>query len=337
MTIRKALTFRASSIGDCLMGKYLLDNIHAQFPDARLGIIVASRGAMIRDLLAASPWIEVIEANRSKPAALWKLWRDFHGSDIVVTQYAGKPGGKFSLSSKLAGRILAKRGGLIGFADASAWSGAVYDRLLNVEPSKAIADHERDALRAAGMPVSLPFPSLDYVRDDQVLKKFSLEKDAYLIVHLFSGSTTRGLDPEKKRDLIQALAKALPGVRLVLSGGGADHSEAKRVAEGTDAVVIAGEATLQELMNLIAESKGVVSLDTGAAHITAQLKKPLVVLCSCLGANWWLPEQYGTDAAITVLSNRSHCLQGHVHKKYPDCLNMIDVNTVVAHIATVMP
>src|SRR3989338_3419571 len=98
MKIEKALTFRASSIGDCLMGKYLLENIHAQFPNARLGIVVASRGAMIRDLFATYPWLEVIEANRRSPRSLFYLWRNFRNSDLVMTQYAGKLGGRFGLA-----------------------------------------------------------------------------------------------------------------------------------------------------------------------------------------------------------------------------------------------
>ena len=111
MEIKKALTFRASSIGDCLMGKYLLENIHVQFPSARLGIVVGSRGAMLRDLFAAYPWLEIIEANRRSPSALFSLLKNFYGSDLVITQYAGKPCGRFSFRSKLFARVLAKRGG----------------------------------------------------------------------------------------------------------------------------------------------------------------------------------------------------------------------------------
>jgi FkbM family methyltransferase len=89
--IYKALTFRASSIGDSLMGKYLLDNIHANFPMARLGIVVSSRSGMVKTLLKHYPWIEVIEVNRRNPKRIWKLWKTWRGSDVIVTQYAGRP------------------------------------------------------------------------------------------------------------------------------------------------------------------------------------------------------------------------------------------------------
>lgn len=326
--IQKALTFRASSIGDCLMGKYLLENIHAQFPQARCGIVVASRGAMIRDLFAAYPWLEVIEANRRSPQALLSLWKNFRGSDLVVTQYAGKKDGSFGFASKLAGRMLAKRSGLIGFTDSSRWNRVLYDQLVPVQVDKVVADRDREALRAAGIPLLLPFPILKCVPDDAVLTKFKLEEGNYIVVHLFAGNAGRGLHPDKKRELLGALAGRLPGTRLVISGGANEREEVLRITENIPVTVIAGETTLQELINLIFLSRGVVSLDTGVAHITAQLGKPLIVLCGCVGHNWWFPEQYGADAPITVFSRADLCTSGHISKKYPVCINTIAMDIV---------
>ena len=335
--IRKALTFRASSIGDCLMGKYLLENIHAEYPSARLGIVVANRGAMIRDLFAAYPWLDVIEANRRDTRALWTLWKNFRGSDFVVTQYAGKKGGRFGLVSKLAARLLAKRGSLVGFTDVSKWNGLLYDHLVPVRSDIAVAEHDRATLRVAGIPVALPFPTLAFVRDDSVLAKFNLEAEKYIIVHLFAGNRSRGLSPDKKRELLVALAEELPGVHLVISGGAVDREEALSLAEGIpSATSIAGEATLQELMKLISQSRSVVSVDTGVAHITAQLGKPLVVMSTCLGRNWWFPDQYGARASIAAFSRSDLCAAGHVYKEYPDCMGEIDMKEVAVRAAVVM-
>ncbi|HEX8994336.1 MAG TPA: hypothetical protein VF803_03730, partial [Candidatus Paceibacterota bacterium] len=206
-TIRKAVTFRASSIGDCLMGKYLLENIHAQFPEARCAIVVASRGGMIRDLFAAYPWLEVREVNRFNVRELWRLWRDFRGSDIVVTQYAGKPGGRFSLRSKLFARLLARRGALAGFVDAARWNRFIYDTLVPFDIAVAPAEHERRALSRIGLSVPLPYPRLAYRKenDELVLRQFGLASGAYLVEHLFAGNASRDLSPEKRRELVRAL------------------------------------------------------------------------------------------------------------------------------------
>lgn len=327
--IHKALTFRASSIGDCLMGKYLLENVHVQFPSARLGIVVAGRAGMIRDLFAAYPWLEVIEANRRNPGALLSVLKNFKESDLVVTQYAGKKGGRFSLLSKLFARVLAKKGALIGFTDASKLNGALYDRLVPVRPDVAVDEHDREALRAAGLRVSLPFPKLDFIRDDSAHAAFNLEAGKFIVVHLFAGNAGRGLNPDKKHELLKTLSEELPDIRLVVSGGAADREEAVRAAEGISVEIIAGRATLQELMNLIVNSRGVISVDTGVAHISAQLGVPLTVLRTCVGRNWWLPGQYGPAAPIRVFSCDKLCADGHVSGDYPICINSLSMGEVV--------
>lgn len=334
MEIKKALTFRASSIGDCLMGKYLLENIHAAYPEARLGIVVGNRGAMIRDLFATYPWLEVIEANRRSPSALFSLLKNFYGSDLVVTQYAGKPDGRFSFASKLFARVLAKRGGLVGFADASWWNSFLYDKIVPFYSDTDVAEHDRAALRVAGVPISLPFPTLRYVEDRGALPKFNLETGQFIVVHLFAGNKGRGLHPDKKRELLVALAKKLPDTCLVITGGASDREEALCVAESLSVMVVAGDATLQEMMNIIAHSRMAVSVDTGMAHITAQLGKPLVVMRTCVGRAWWLPGQYALDAPITVFSHDSVCENGHIGQAYPACMDAISIGKVAEKAST---
>ncbi len=330
----KALTFRASAIGDCLMGKYFLENIHAQYPDARLGIVVANRGGMIRDLCAAYPWLHVIEANRRSPQALYALLRDFHGSDLVLTQYAGKHGGSFGFASKCAARILAAQGGLVGFSDASRWNGLLYDKLLPIRSQDAVAEHEREALRAAGVTVSLPYPTLEYIKHPGVLKTFGVRAGEFVIVHMFAGNRKRGVSPSQGRNLLTALQVRLsPHISVLVSGSSADRKIAEGVVRGTGAKSIAGEATLQDMMNLIGESAGVVSVDTGMAHVAAQLGKSLVVLRTCLGPNWWFRGQYGSEAPIVVVDNDRACAHGHVIRDYPSCIDGIDMNEVASRVA----
>lgn len=318
------------------MGKFVLENMHAQFPDARLGIVVASRAEMIRDLFAAYPWLEVVEANRRSPWKLFTLLKNFWGSDLVVMQYAGKPGGSFGLASKLFARVLAKRGGLVGFTDAFRWNKYLYDMLVPMSSDTSVVERDRAALRAARIPINLPFPLLQCVENSSVLQKFDLEKGKFIIVHLFAGNAGRGLHPDKKRELLIALAKKLPDTRLVLSGGTHDRAEALLVAEGVSATVVAGETSLQDMMNLVVQSRAVVSVDTGMAHIAAQLRKPLVVMRTCLGANWWFSDQYGSDASIAVFACDRACEKGHVAKEYPACMGGIDMGEVAECVAATL-
>ncbi len=323
MEIKKAVTFRASSIGDCLMGKYFLENVHVVYPEARCGIVVGSKGAMIQDLLVAYPWIEIIEVNRRDPISILRLLSSWRGSDVVLTQYAGKTGGRFSFASKLIARILARHGGLIGFADASRMNW-FYDKLIPFSSQTVPAELERQALRVAGIDARLPTPVL--IAPDVPVPEFSRP---YLIVSLFAGNRGRGLSLENKKKLISTLHERMPTTTLFISGGAYDHTEAEAAAAGVEHTqVIAGDMSLQQMMRLIASSAGVVSVDTGMAHIAAQLGKPLVVLATCLGLHWWRKGQYPKESPITVFSRAELCTKEHRVGNYPSCINEIDFNIV---------
>lgn len=329
-SVRKALTFRASSIGDALMGKYFLENVHAAYPDARCGIVVAGRATMLRDLFSAYPWLEVIEANRRDVASLWRLFRDWKGSDIVLTQYAGKSGGTFSFASKLAARALARGGGLAGFSDASRMNRYLYDAVIPFQKGAAPAALERAALEVFSVPTTFSVPTLAVPSGGPSI---TLPLERFLVVHLFAGNAGRGLSLENKRALITALHERLPHTELLISGGSADRTEAKAVAEGIPSVrVIAGDVSLSDMLRIISKAAGVVSLDTGMAHMAAQVGTPLVVLASCLGLHWWREQQYGSGIAVVLFTRADLCTTGHVAGDYPACLNAIRMDEVASTV-----
>ncbi len=331
MNIRKALTVRPSSIGDSLMGKFFLENIHAAYPDARLALVVGSRAGMIRNLFLGEEWLEVREANRRDLSSVHSLWKDFGGADIVLTYYTSSV---INISTKIVARMLARRGGLIGFSDSSMFNRFIYDKIVQIFGRETSTRRlECEALTAAGVPITIKKLSLSYVPIAGVAAKFNI-CGPYIIVHLFSGSKSRGLTTERMITLLEGLAIAMPGTTLVLSGGAGDAAEAAEAVQGLSAVVIAGKASLQELMNLIVGSLGVVSLDTGVGHIAAHLGSPLVIMSTCLGkVGWWGPDQYGPGTPTALFCRDDLCKAGHAYKYFPDCLNEIDMAEVAKRAA----
>ena len=324
--IRTALTFRASSIGDCLMGAYFLENVHAAYPDARCGIVIGSRARMIRELMRDYPWIEVIEVNRRKPRTILRLIREWRGSDLVLTQYTGK-GGSFSLPSKIIARLLARHGGLMGFTDAFWGNRFLYDTLVPFSASSATAELERLALGAAGIPVASPYPKLAHAAPQTGDRP-------YLVVHLFAGNASRGLSPAYQKELVHTLALAF-GERysLFLTGAAEDAENAETAAAGTCAEVRAGKIPLYELPAFLAGAACVVSVDTGVAHIAAQSGAKLLVLRTCLGPAWWLPGQYGSGVPLRVYTNPAHTVQNHPKGDYPSCINGIPVTEIIESLS----
>ena len=318
MSIKNIIIFRASSIGDSLMGKYLLENICAVNPSARCTLAVSSRATMIRDLLAAYPWLEVLEVNKN-PFSLMRFFARGR-QDVVVTPYTG---GVFGVLPKLVARLSAKK--LIGYSDSSPFNRLLYTKLIPlVGRSRAPRLLECDALAAAGIPVSVTRPSFAYLPQPELLPRLGLSAGKYAVLHLFSGSNARGLSPEKKQELINILAKTL-SLPLVLTGTSKETSSLGILPANTRTA----ETTLQELAHLIDHSAGMISLDTGAAHIAAHLRKPLVVLASCVGVQWWSKDMYNEGVPTALMTALDVCKNGHDYSGYAKCLEAVDMDEVV--------
>jgi ADP-heptose:LPS heptosyltransferase len=319
MKIRKAFTMRASSIGDCLMGKYLLEQIHASYPEAKCSIVVASRAGMIRDLLAAYPWITVHEASRHNLRGLWETVRAVWGSDATVTQYTGKKG-KFSTLSKLFARLVTRRGRLVGFEDSWQWNKYLFDHLIPFDMRHAMRLHECDALESLGIPIHFQEIKLISQSGSGVLNMFSLLKNSYIVLNLFSGSKSRGFSLEHQRAIARIVSDTFrTQKKIILTGGLSDEPLMQSIKEKVPEVVLAPGLSMQDLITLVAESAAVVSLDTGVAHIAAQTGVQLVVIRTCLGFNWWNKDQYQREG-ITILAHDECCANGHVAIDFPPCL-----------------
>ena len=323
--IKKAFTIRASSIGDSLMAKYLLENIRAKYPNARLGLVVASRGAMIRDLLAAYPWLEVIEANRRSPRTLWYLIKNFWRSDLGVTQYTG---GTLNLSTKLVARFLARRGALVGFVDHSPLNGLIYDKLLPHHERAGVPRLlECSVLAATGIPVATERMTFEYLPQPELLPRLGLQQKKYVVIGLFSGADARGLSPARKQDLVDALAKALPEMTLVFIGTKSEREKLLQLRLPPRSVI--ADTSVQEAAALIDQAAAMVSLGTGTSHIAAHLCTPLVVLVACQGLQWVGTDQFG-DAPMKVFCRPDACPNGHDYSTYGPCINAVDMTAVAA-------
>lgn len=334
MKLRKALTFRASSIGDCLMGKYLLENIHRAYPEAQCSLLVADKSGMVRDLLAAYPWIDIVEANTRNPKTILSAFQRLHFSDVTVTQYSGR--GSFSASSKLFARVLTRFGRLAGFTDSWPFNSLVFDHLIPFSMRRAMRLHECDALTTLGIPVTLPEITLVYNDDNTVLEQLNLTDGSYIILNLFSGSRGRGLSLEHQIKIARTIVGAFGDrMKIVLTGGPSDELLMRSIKELSPALVLASGISMQALVTLVAKSKAVVSLDTGVAHIAAQTGVPLVVMRTCWGYNWWIKDQYSRDG-IAVLAHDELCTNGHIAKDFPECLGAISAEEVVHAIKTLV-
>ncbi|MBI5140472.1 MAG: hypothetical protein HZA94_03455 [Candidatus Vogelbacteria bacterium] len=328
LEMKSVLTVRASSIGDCLMGKYLLENIHVAYPDAKCSLLVAGRVDMIRNLLLAYPWINVIEANRKHPMTIVSAIKDIFPSDLTVTQYSGR--GKFATASKIFARLVTKPGRLVGFTDTSPMNRFLYDRLIPFDRNKALRLEEQAALSSLGIKSSVERLSLMPRGMLPITEKLFLREKGYIILHLFTGSVNRGMSLDRQIQLARALFDTFAAnSKLILTAGPGEETFLSKIIKEVPGAIPVSGLTLQELIVLVSKSIGVVSIDTGVGHIAAETDTPLVLFRPCAGYTWWHKDQYPGNKLI-VLSRDDVCTTCSIDKNFPRCLNAITVEEIVA-------
>jgi ADP-heptose:LPS heptosyltransferase len=253
----------------------------------------------------------------------WQHW----SSNIVLTPYTG---GQVGWYTKLAARLLAKK--LIGYTDTSKFSPLFYDSIIPlVGRSRAPRLLECDALAAMGVPVAFEQPSFSYIPEQGLLKRFGVEEKQYVVLHLFSGGNARGLSLGRKQELIAALKEKV-SLPILLTGSPKEVETLGALPPGVWGVA----TSLQELAHLIDRAALMVSLDTGAAHMAAHLCKPLIVLASCVGVQWWGNDMYGARVPAVLCTRLDVCKDGHDYGGYAPCLDAIDPHDVANQAAALL-
>lgn len=292
---KKFVTFRAGSMGDCLMGKYFLELLREEHTHGEFFIIVSCRQEMINDLLAAYPWIKVVELNRRKPWQLLKSLIRLRGTEVTATPTSL---GTFSNTSKLFARLITKRGGLIGFDDGSKLVHVLYDTVLQQDKDRSVYKNDCLLAEAVTSRFLCSKPTHTIVPDKRFLEPYGLCEGNYIVLNMFSGSPQRGLSLENKMRLVTAVLAGDTKSKVIITGSMNDKPEAEKLLGDPRVQVVAGP--IDELQNLLYFAKGVVSIDTGTAHISSGLGKPLVVLCSYAARAWWQADQHPDTTVVFI-------------------------------------
>lgn len=132
-------------------------------------------------------------------------------------------------------------------------------------------------LFAASLQYTKPTDSGDYAIAQRFLSQLPADANQYLV---FLHATTRDEKhwPEARwRELIALLQSS--GLRIKLPWGTEyEHQRALRLAEGFHHVEVLPRLTLQQVAEVLAGAKAVVSVDTGLSHLTAALDRPNITL-----------------------------------------------------------
>ena len=332
------LALRAARVGDTLHVRPAVELLRRALPEAELTFLcsryaaAAGRGLPVDALV---PWDHKgrgLEARAQRRAARAQL-EQLGPFELVV-----------GLEDKPWGRALARELGA-EFAGESTWGEHVVERKAGVLVPLGLYDPARD-----GPPPPIRWSPTPAARDEARALLAELPRPRVLIQ---AGSHGSGwlLPPRRRRDpdpsWLAALARALTrelgaGIVLHAGRGGREAAAARRLARGLRlrgvALALLEGLDLDALGGVLSEVEGVVSANTGPAHLAAAAGTPVVVL---EGPSTSAARPWRAAGATAVLNRGLACspCRGTQHGRgchVPRCLDGLPVGQVVSALQVLL-
>ncbi|MEI6398501.1 MAG: glycosyltransferase family 9 protein [Pseudomonadota bacterium] len=352
---------RTSSIGDAVLATVCLDYLRRVAPDAE--VFWVGRQPSLKLIQESWPKITVAEWSRKSPGSgSATIYENLMACDIVVDLQT-------SFRTRMLMRKLMLGGKLVFSARKSGWfrfrlvfEGFLrgrFKKLPEISRSARIYQY-RMMLFAVHEGMALLKKSnddaLDLARPALVAAPITAADSTW--VNDLSFGTWLALAPgashEPKRaptdvflDILTALAHSwpvgtpLPGLLFV---GGADDRKAavnlldQMVWEGS-VLNVAGKLTLEQTATAIAACQGLLSNDSGLAHIAEAIGKPVAVLFGPTSEAFGFPPQRAESRAFSAALGCRPCSKhGKNYCRYGDqlCFRSIDTLEVARFLAGIL-
>lgn len=342
--VRRVLAVRLDNLGDVLMTTPALAALRSLAPDVRITLLASSAGTALAGLLPdvddiiefPAPWVKSAAADAMQPG-LRELRlvetlaaRRFDAAVIftVCTQ------------SALPAALLCRMAGIrLRLAHSRENPYALLTHWV-VE-----TDHVEDGMRhEVARQLALVLSVGASVADDRLRITTSpadvarararragiglAPADPYVVVHPGASAPSRRWPPERFGAAADAIARAT-GCAIVFTGGADEAAliDVARAAMSVESASLAGQLDVGGLAALIADSRLLVSNNSGPAHLAAAVGTPVVVLYALTNPQhtpWKVPSRVLSHNVPCRWCLKSVCPMGH-HA----CLEGVTVETVV--------
>lgn len=332
------------SIGDFILWLDAAKEFRNLYPNAKLTLIANQIWSDVARLLPY--WDEVIPLDRGKfardPVYRFKTLKQLRLLDIesaIQTTYSRE----FRFGDSLIRATGAKRriGSIGDLSNITSWQKKISDKWysqLITAKDEPLMELQRNAEFMRGLGIldfTAGVPSLPSLAD--LPENLMIEKPYFII---FPGASFPGkLWPvERFGELLSKLTQPNSGI-AVLCGSRQERVLCTRIIDssGTEALNLAGETTLPELVEVIRRAKFLVGSDTSAVHIAAAVGTPSVCIFGGGHYGRFLPyvaESGGQIAPVPVVHRMDcfgcnwQCTQSHVRDMAFPCILRITVHEV---------
>lgn len=259
-------------LGDTIMAAYFLRAVKELYPTCRLDVIIAKG---LTDLLAFMPYVdghyEFSKKEYPGPVGNYRFGR-FIASQNKYDLFFCLP---FSFSSALAGFFTKSR---IRIGYRREHRGFLFTKAVKRPPGLHIVE-EFMYLLSQFSGSETPFRPLGW--DPPKPDSFSMPSENSIILNIKSGPPSRSIPVIKAIDVADVLLKKYP-YDIILTGASSEVEYISQVKQAFPAekrvINLAGKTSLSELFFVISEAKGMITTDSGNAHVANAVGTPAVVL-----------------------------------------------------------
>ncbi len=320
--INKIIVIELKYIGDIIVTTPVYSALKKRFPNAKIDVAVPKG---MEDILYGNKNInKIVIMDRDNP----QLDETY---DLVVILHNGTKKICKLLKEKVKYRIGCTRVGILepkGYylnrkAKPAKWQHKIFDNLdilktidINVEKPKLELHVNPNARKSI----------------NEKLKKYKLSsKDKIIIIHAAPQHKTHQWLPERFAELSDALSKKY---RVIFTGAEKDKVIIEDIFSRmhNKAINLVGFTTVSELIALIERADLVISVDTGAMHISAALNKPTIALFGAGDPLIWHPFSENSKA---IYKNQvcTSCMKHKCSNKIQmECMKDITVKDVLEAI-----
>lgn len=333
---RNILVIKLRYIGDVLLATPVLRALRAACPGATLTMVVnpgtedmIRRNRDVQEVLTLprGPWTEQLRFLRSLRRRRFDCVLDLTDGDRAAWM-------TWSTGARMR----------VGFNEEHRWRGRLYTHVASLEGRHRI-EHDLSILQPLGIASDAAVPRLDLSPEDErdgerILGELGVRLDqgapALMMLQPAARYWFKAWPEERFASLADRLS-AEQGCHVLIGGSVQDRELAERIGRSMKArcTVLAGRTTLLPYAAILKRCALFVGNDSGAMHMAAAMKTPIVALFGPSHPQEWGPRGGPAEVIYKGLDCRA-CFHPTCRRGEENCMRLIGVDEVYAAAVRMM-
>jgi len=287
----RIMLLKTAAIGDTILMDAVIKEIREQYPNGTITFVCSKNNKAMAEMLENID--EIVPFEMGHPMTSLRTIGMLGYFDLLLD---------FGPWPRINGIIAwrAHAGFKIGFKRKQMYRHYAYDIAVEHRDDIHEIDNYRNILRAGHIKINGFIPRLKVNMEIQSIKL------PYVVFHMFPGGSSISLRSWADTNWIEIGKRIYNqyGYQIIFSGGLEDREEAEKIvstlrSEHVDAKSIAAKYPLKHMPSILANSRLVISVNTGIMHMSAAVQVPLIALHGATSDLRWGPL---SDKAVVVKS-----------------------------------